>query len=88
MKRQPMRVRLQGAERARVTGDGAKSDYNLSAWFFRGHAGRFGGYLHNNSVSALFRNARARQQPIVVTSGKKDKKFWRKVQRRIARWVP
>lgn len=39
-------------------------------------------------VSELFRNARSKGIPIDHKSGKKNKKFWRKVYRRIARLAP
>jgi len=62
----------------RITGDMRDRTETLS----------WGRWHDFSAVSNVIRKAVKSGRALVMTSGKKDKKFWRKVQRRIERLAP
>jgi hypothetical protein len=79
MKKTPIRVRHEGNGSWRVSGDIGPGRTISMPW---------GGWNRMYSVMRLFENLKRSPQPVVYESGKKEKKFWRKVQRRIDRLAP
>ncbi len=76
MKKTPIRVRHDGNGSWHISGDIGIDRTIRMPW---------GGWNRMYVVWRLFRNLHMTKQPVVYESGKKDKKFWRKVHRHIAR---
>lgn len=82
MKKVPLTITHHG-HRMRIVGDGIRAPYNRS---FSWRDWRNGYFITSYDFRALFR--RNKDRPIEQRSGKKDKKFWRKVHRHIEKHAP
>lgn len=84
MKKVPTRVKI-GSGLIRITGDGILKARTLALGW---REPRADGWLTPYGWRGLLDRARRRRQELVIISGKKEKKFWRKVETRIEKLAP